>query len=78
MKPWDKQEIKIAGGAKVMAQMPLIVSASRSTDVPVFYSDWFIDLMLARIFVTIATRTPTTPPPLKTGSGIVGVLMQRL
>ena len=43
MKPWEKQEIEIAGGAKVMAQMPLIVSASRSTDVPAFYSDWFID-----------------------------------
>ena len=42
MKPWDKQEIEIAGGAKVMAQVPLIVSASRSTDVPAFYSDWFI------------------------------------
>ena len=43
MKPWGKQEIEIALGAKVMAQMPLIVSASRSTDVPAFYSDWFID-----------------------------------
>lgn len=43
MKPWDKQEIEIAGGAKVMAQMPLIVSASRSTDVSAFYSDWFIE-----------------------------------
>jgi hypothetical protein len=30
MKPWEKQEIEIAGGAKVMAQVPLIVSASRS------------------------------------------------
>ena len=43
MKPWDKQEIEIAGGAKVMAQAPLIVSASRSTDVLAFYLDWFID-----------------------------------
>ena len=42
MKPWVKQEIEIVGGAKVIAQMPLIVSASRSTDVPAFYSDWFI------------------------------------
>ena len=58
MKPWDKQEIKIEGGAKVMAQMPLIVSASRSTDVSAFYSDWFIDLILARISATIATRIP--------------------
>ena len=43
MKQWDKQEIEIVGGAKVMAQMPFIVSASRSTDVPAFYSDWFIE-----------------------------------
>jgi hypothetical protein len=43
MKQWDKQEIEIAGGAKVMAQMPLIVSASRSTDMLAFYSDWLID-----------------------------------
>lgn len=47
MKPWEKQEIEIAGGAKVMAQMPLIVSASRSTDVPAFYSDWFIERLEA-------------------------------
>ena len=78
MKPWDKQEIEIAGGAKVMAQMPLIVSASRSTDVPAFYSDWFIDLIPARISVTIATRIPIMPPTLKTGSSIASVRMQRL
>ena len=42
MKLWDKKEIEVAGGAKVLAQMPLIVSASRSTDVPAFYSDWFM------------------------------------
>ena len=47
MKPWEKQEIEIAGGAKVMAQMPLIVSASRSTDVPAFYSDWFTERLEA-------------------------------
>ena len=47
MKSWDKKEIEIMGGAKVMAQMPLIVSASRSTDVPEFYSDWFIERLEA-------------------------------
>lgn len=77
MATWLKGEITLKGGAKVMAQMPLIVSASRSTDVPAFYSDCFIDLIPARIFATIATRTPTTPPPLKIGSSIVSVLMQR-
>jgi hypothetical protein len=49
MKQWEKQEIEIAGGAKVMAQVPLI----------------------------IVTRTPTMPPPLKIGSGIVSVRMRR-
>ena len=78
MKPWVKEEIEIVGGAKVMAQVPLIVSASRSTDVSAFYSDWFIDLILARIFVTIATRIPIMPPTLKTGSSIASVRMQRL
>ena len=42
-----QKEIEVAGGAKVPAQMPLIVSASRSTDVPAFYSDWFIERLEA-------------------------------
>lgn len=33
MATWLKDEITLKGGAKVSAQMPLIVSASRSTDV---------------------------------------------
>ena len=37
----EKKEIEIAGGVKVFAQTPIIVSASRSTDIPAFYSDWF-------------------------------------
>lgn len=28
-------------GAEVLAQAPLIVSASRATDIPAFYADWF-------------------------------------
>ena len=43
MSGWQKEEIEIADGTKVLAQMPLIVSASRSTDVPAFYADWFIE-----------------------------------
>ncbi len=30
-------------GRYVMMQTPQIVSASRSTDIPAFYSDWFFD-----------------------------------
>lgn len=40
---WTKKEITIQSGEKVMAQMPLIISASRSTDIPAFYADWFMD-----------------------------------
>jgi hypothetical protein len=50
MEPWDKQEIEIALGAKVMAQMQLIN----------------------------AMRTPTMPPLLRIGNGIVSVRMRRL
>jgi len=32
MKAWTKEEIEIDDGTKVLAQMPVIVSASRSTD----------------------------------------------
>ena len=28
---------------EVTAQAPVIVSASRATDIPAFYSDWFFD-----------------------------------
>jgi len=40
---WKKIEITTEQGEKVNAQAPVIVSASRSTDIPAFYSDWFID-----------------------------------
>jgi DNA repair photolyase len=39
---WDKIDITNSIGEKVNAQAPLIVSASRSTDIPAFYSDWLI------------------------------------
>ena len=47
MTAWMKDEITLKDGTKVAAQMPLIVSASRSTDVPAFYSDWFIERLEA-------------------------------
>ena len=43
MTAWQKEEIEIESGEKVSAQMPVIVSASRSTDIPAFYSDWFVE-----------------------------------
>lgn len=40
---WNKIETTTENGEKVFAQAPVIVSASRSTDIPAFYSDWFFD-----------------------------------
>ena len=40
MATWKYTEIMI-NGQSVKAQAPLIVSASRSTDIPAFYADWF-------------------------------------
>ncbi len=39
---WQKEKIKIDNNTTVDAQAPIIISASRSTDIPTFYSDWFI------------------------------------
>lgn len=38
---WKKINITIEDGSNVDAQSPYIISASRSTDIPAFYSDWF-------------------------------------
>ena len=38
---WDKERIRLENGVDVEAQAPEIVSASRSTDIPAFYADWF-------------------------------------
>lgn len=40
---WKKIEIVNDQGEKVNAQAPVIVSASRSTDIPAFYADWFVE-----------------------------------
>jgi DNA repair photolyase len=39
---WDKIKINNKEGEVVDAQVPIIISASRSTDIPAFYSDWLI------------------------------------
>ena len=33
--------IRNDNGTEVLAQAPLIISASRATDIPAFYADWF-------------------------------------
>ncbi len=40
---WAKTTIINDSGVAVEAQTPIIVSASRSTDIPAFYSDWFFN-----------------------------------
>ncbi len=47
MVTWAKEEIELKGGVKALAQMPVIVSASRSTDIPAFYADWFMERLKA-------------------------------
>lgn len=42
MATWKNTVIEI-NGSTVKAQAPVIVSASRSTDIPAFYADWFFD-----------------------------------
>ncbi|MDD7724386.1 MAG: DUF1848 family protein, partial [Bacteroidales bacterium] len=41
MATWPKQLLPRENGELVEMQVPLIVSASRSTDIPAFYADWF-------------------------------------
>jgi DNA repair photolyase len=41
MAQWRKGKIQRENGELVDAQFPVIVSASRSTDIPAFFADWF-------------------------------------
>lgn len=41
MASWNKIERYTEDGGKVTMQAPMIISASRSTDIPAFYADWF-------------------------------------
>ena len=43
MAQWQKTQIQRDNGEMAEAQAPVIVSASRSTDIPAFYADWFFD-----------------------------------
>lgn len=42
MAGWSRTDIELSTGERVVAQAPVIVSASRSTDIPAFYADWLI------------------------------------
>lgn len=40
---WEKIKLKNFEGELVEAQAPVIISISRSTDIPAFYSDWLLE-----------------------------------
>ncbi len=40
---WNKEKIQLDNGTFAEAQAPEIISASRSTDIPAFYADWFFN-----------------------------------
>ncbi len=42
MQVWEKRRIQTISGEEVQAVCPVIISASRATDIPAYYSDWFI------------------------------------
>ena len=42
-KEWDKISIRTVSGSECVAIAPVIISASRATDIPGCYSKWFID-----------------------------------
>ena len=43
----DKIKIITDSGEQVEAQAPIIISASRSTDIPAFYAKWFVNRLKA-------------------------------
>lgn len=43
----DKIKVLISNGDEVEAIAPIIISASRSTDIPAFYAEWFINRLKA-------------------------------
>jgi len=42
-KGWEKTRITLDNGDEAEAIAPVIVSASRSTDIPAFYGEWFVE-----------------------------------
>ena len=40
---WESTEIVDNEGKRIQAIAPVIISASRSTDIPAFFSEWFLD-----------------------------------
>jgi hypothetical protein len=59
---WRRLPIELDNGDVVEGVAPVIVSASRSTDIPAFYADWFIE-RLARGYVIWINPFSGRPQP---------------
>jgi len=46
-KGWDRATLQVGGTGTVEAVAPILVSASRRTDIPAFYAEWFIERLRA-------------------------------
>lgn len=51
MKIWEKQQIKNSNKQLCEATAPLIISASRATDIPAFYTKWLMERLKAGYLV---------------------------
>ncbi len=48
-KGWDRVTLQVEGDGAVEAPAPILVSASRRTDIPAFYAEWFIERLRAGV-----------------------------
>ena len=44
---WEKEKIRLSDGREVEASAPIIISASRATDIPAFFAKWFCNRLKA-------------------------------
>lgn len=57
----DRGMIKLESGEEVTAVMPVIISASRATDIPAWYADWFIKRLEEGYIRWINPYNPSRP-----------------
>jgi DNA repair photolyase len=50
---WNKDKIFLTDGTPVEAICPVIISASRATDIPAFFAEWFFDRLKAGYLVWV-------------------------
>jgi DNA repair photolyase len=55
---WEKEIFQTENDTEIETTTPLIISASRLTDLPGFYSDWFIDRLRCGYLVKRHPRNP--------------------